>query len=71
MGFETEFPNNAQYKLIMPNTRNDTATASLKQIVCIWPNLQLLILIYYSSCHQPTSYISRAAADLQLVLYTL
>jgi len=38
-GFETEFPNNAQYK------KWHTATASLKPTICTWPNLQLLILL--------------------------
>jgi len=28
----------------MPNTRNDTATVSLKPIICTRPNLQMLIL---------------------------
>jgi len=33
-----------QISVIMPNTRNDTATASLKPIICSWPNMQMLIL---------------------------
>jgi len=28
----------------MVNTKNDTATASLKPIIYTWPNLQMLIL---------------------------
>jgi len=33
-----------QDSLIMPNTRNDTAAASLNPTICTWPNLQMLIL---------------------------
>jgi len=46
----------------MPNTKNDTATAYLKPIICTWPSIQLLILNLLASLSLP--YISRAKHDL-------